>query len=230
VLRTQARLSGRCWLSGLALAISTLAFPSRVDAHRLDEYLQAAQITIATDSIHLNVYLTPGVSVTPSLLTTLDPDGDDVLTGTEVANYARTVLAGLSVSIDHRPLALVFDGSDASPVAELRDGVGSVHLAAHAVAAGVSAGHHQLEFDNRFAPVDSVYLANAMVPVDSRIAIRSQERDNLQTKLAIDYDVTDTSHVEAGAIAAATVVAVLTLGLLLWQRQAGGVGGDSKPK
>ena len=48
-------------------------------------------------------------------------------------------------------------------------------------------GEHLLVLHNGFWTPESVYLANAMLPRDSAVAILGQERDGPQTRLAIRY-------------------------------------------
>jgi hypothetical protein len=55
--------------------------------HRLDEYLQAAIISIGTDRVHAELTLTPGVAVFPALVGAIDTDGNGIITPVEQQAY-----------------------------------------------------------------------------------------------------------------------------------------------
>ena len=69
----------------------------------------------------------------------------------------------------------------------LRRGEGVIQLRATAPFAHVSNGVHTLSFKNAHRRNVSVYLANALVPSDDRVAINAQHRDETQTDLTIEY-------------------------------------------
>src|SRR5207344_1946224 len=76
---TTAGNSPHIELITLVTVLGTLVCPSRVWAHRLDELLQATQVTIGEDHVVVNVYLTPGILVAPSFDRTIDRDGNGVI-------------------------------------------------------------------------------------------------------------------------------------------------------
>jgi hypothetical protein len=72
-------------------------------AHRLDEYLQGAIISVEKDRIQAQMTLTRGVAVFAGLFSYIDSDADGLISETEQRAYAAQVLDDLSLSIDgHR--------------------------------------------------------------------------------------------------------------------------------
>ena len=77
-----------CWV--LLLASDALG-------HRLDEYLQATRVLVATNRIDVSIDLTPGVAVAGQVLAVLDTDRDGQLSDDERAAYAKHVLKDIRV-------------------------------------------------------------------------------------------------------------------------------------
>ena len=64
----------------LAAAIAILlSFGRSGFAHRLDEYLQAAILTIEKDRVQVSMRLTPGVAVYAVVLAGIDSNGDGLI-------------------------------------------------------------------------------------------------------------------------------------------------------
>lgn len=200
---------------GLALGLAT---PAAVAAHRLDEYLQAAQIAIDFDAISVDVYLTPGISIAPAILRTIDTDGDSDISSMEARSYAEAAVRAWSISLDGRPLALTRVSGDSAPVDAMRSGTGAIHVRARADVGTIDAGRHSLTFVNGFEPGQSVYQANAMLPRDGRVAITAQNRDARQSRIDITFDV-GASGVPLGVLAWLLAGCVSAAsGLALWAR------------
>jgi len=66
-------------------------------------------------------------------------------------------------------------------------GEGVIQLRATASLSHVSNGVHNLALKNMHRRDLSVYLANALVPSDDRVAINAQHRDEAQADLTIEY-------------------------------------------
>ena len=73
------------------------ALGARVSAHRLDEYLQAARIAIEPDRVHLELDLTPGVSVANVVLADIDVDADRSISAAEALAYSKRVLSTVAL-------------------------------------------------------------------------------------------------------------------------------------
>ena len=69
-------------------------------AHRLDEYLQGAIISVGKDRVDAQLTLTPGVAVFPILLAEIDIDGNGIISETEQHAYSSRLLRDLSLEID----------------------------------------------------------------------------------------------------------------------------------
>lgn len=193
-----------------AAAVAALLGGGALSAHRLDECLQAARLGIDPARVELALDVTPGVAVAADVLEAIDVNRDDAISPAEAATYATRLLAHVSLAIDGErlPVALVEAGAPAP--AAMRDGLGTVRIRAAAALPELAAGAHRLDFRNGYRPDVSVYLANALVPSDDRIAVTGQARDDDQRTLRIAFTV-------RGATAASTGrwwLAGLAIGLL----------------
>jgi hypothetical protein len=180
---TRPGIRAVAWL-GLLLMGAPLAH-----AHRLDEYLQATFLAVATNEVRLELCLTPGVGVAPAILAQLDADHDGRISDTEGAAYAEQVRQALRLGADGTSHRLELTGTTFPAVAELREGVGIIRLNLRAVLGNTAPGLHQLTFENRHLTNLSVYLVNALMPESRAIEITQQTRDYLQNSLRLDYKV-----------------------------------------
>jgi hypothetical protein len=73
----------------LAAAVA-LVLPA--SAHRLDEYLQATRIDLASNRVDLEIDLTPGVEVVNDVLPLMDVNHDGNISIAEGKAYAKLVL------------------------------------------------------------------------------------------------------------------------------------------
>src|SRR5262249_2430464 len=83
----------------LALAIG-LTLSARVEAHRLDEYLQATLVTVGEDRVDLQIDLTPGVSVARQVLEWIDTDRNGEISTSEADRYASDVVGSIVLKVD----------------------------------------------------------------------------------------------------------------------------------
>jgi len=92
----------------VCVAMLGLIFSHTADAHRLDEYLQASQISIESGRIIVEINLTPGAAVADGVIAEIDRDADGELSPSESAAYAGVVVRSLSLEVDggQRPLVL----------------------------------------------------------------------------------------------------------------------------
>ena len=173
------------------LAALALTMTARPAAHQLDEYLQAARIAWDRDRIVVEIDLTPGVQVAGAVLTALDRDADGVVVTPEARAYGEAVVGDLELTIDRHPVQLRLDAIDVPPADDMRRGVGTMQLKASGTLEGVphGTGTRHLRFTNHHLPGISVYLANALVPVDRGMSVVAQKRDARQQRLEIEYAV-----------------------------------------
>jgi len=171
-------------LSCLLVVLATNAF-----AHRLDEYLQATRVSVATNRIDVSIDLTPGVAVADRVLAVIDKDGDGRFSQDERAAYARGVLKDIRVGLDEKVLALTVTESSFPSVLEIKGGVGVIRIKAIAPVAPLSVGSHTLSLTNAHLPAISVYLVNALVSKDPKIKTNKQTRDELQRDYRLEFEV-----------------------------------------
>jgi hypothetical protein len=172
------------WLAAGALAVAPAA-----EAHRLDEYLQAARIGIDRGRIEVEIDLTPGALVAPQIAAGIDTNRDGAISGDEADTYARLVLAAVRLELDDRPQPLVLVERGFPDLEAMGEGVGVIRLRAASRVGSTARGRHRLIFHNGHRPEMGVYLANALTPADASVAIEGQHRDVLQRELRIDYRI-----------------------------------------
>ena len=167
----------------LALAIDAWA-------HRLDEYLQAIRVSVATNRVDLSIDLIPGVAVASRLLAVIDKDRDGQVSKDEHTAYAHLVLKDLQIGLDQRKLAMSLVDTSFPALAEIRDGLGVIRIKATASVGPLAAGDHALTITNAHQPTISVYHVNALRPKDDAIKITRQIRDELQKDYRLEFSVT----------------------------------------
>lgn len=196
----------------LAAALGWLmSAASAVDAHRIDEYLQAIRVGITRDHIDLEVDLTPGVALAAQVFAEIDTDRDGEISVAEEQAYASVVISGLVLDVDNLREAPTLSGSRFPTLEQMTEGLGTIRLAATAPAKA-SMGRHVLRVRNDHRADIGVYLVNALVPVDRGVDILSQTRDTMQRELRLEY------LIAPAASTFATGAGVAVLALLAWRR------------
>jgi len=164
-----------------------LASASTVFAHRLDEYLQAALVTIDPDRFRLQINLTPGVAVAEKVLALVDRNRDGVISTNEAAAYCELLKHDLIVQLDQHPLKFKCTACYFPGPAELRTGLGFIQVEFSAAPGPLAAGAHSLTIENRHLPKLSVYLVNAAQPASGSIQITKQTRNEKQSAGEIQF-------------------------------------------
>jgi hypothetical protein len=165
------------------------AFATNTLAHRLDEYLQAIRIAVATNRLDVSVDLTPGVSIGDQLLPVIDPDRDGRISETEASAYAERVLKDVAVRLDEKACALRLVEAAFPKLAEIKSGHGVIRIKATASVGPLAGGRHTLVLTNAHLPAISVYLVNALVPKDSALKLGEQTRDKPQKAYRLEFEV-----------------------------------------
>jgi hypothetical protein len=168
--------------------VMLLALPARSGAHRLDEYLQAARVSLARDQITVELDLTPGAAVADAIISLIDRDHDRTISPGEAGAYGQAVLKDLTLQLDGDDVRVTLQRVDISSIDEIRDGVGTIQIRA-AGGRAVATGRRELLFENRHQPAISVYLVNALMPEDREVAVVAQRRDARQQAVRIEYRV-----------------------------------------
>jgi len=167
-----------------------LPMTASLSAHRLDEYLQAARLSLARDQITLELDVTPGANIAGRAVALVDRNADGRISPLEAEAYGRLVVGGIHLDVDGRDVPLALSHVEAPSIPEMNDGLGSVRMVAvGSLREPVSAGHHQVYFRNDHRPESAAYLVNALVPANREIAIVGQRRDGQQREIRIDYIV-----------------------------------------
>jgi hypothetical protein len=156
-------------------------------AHRRDEYLQAARVAIDPARVRIELDLTPGISVAANVLGQVDRDGDGAISRAEGEAYVSGLVSAIRLDVDGRPLSVQPIESAFPAIDAVRTGEGTIRIALSAPLPELDAGAHHVTFRNAHRRDIGVYLANALVPGDSRIAITALVRDAEQHDLVIDY-------------------------------------------
>jgi len=196
------------------LAALAVAFGTRVSAHRLDEFLQAARIAIEPDRVELELSLTPGTAVADDVIRAIDADANGVLSQAEQLAYADRVLSALTLSVDDAiPLRMDLRAATFPDLEALRSGDGAITIRLHATLAHPPVGRHRLVFRNQHAPANSVYLANALVPESDGVAVTGQQRDGDQRELTIDFAIGEAPPASGSRWLWAGLVSALALAL-----------------
>jgi hypothetical protein len=173
----------------LACICCAFAFQATAAAHVLDEYVEAAQITLAPDGVRVELRLTPGVEVAGRVFRMIDLDGDEQISPAEEQAYARRVLQDIALEVDGRRAPLALTGGKFPSLHEMNEGVGAIRLNLTAEADLRAAGDHQLAFRNDHLPKLSVYLVNTLIPSTNKIKISEQTRDPLQREMRLSFNV-----------------------------------------
>jgi hypothetical protein len=167
---------------------AVVAVVADVSAHRRDEYLQAARLEIAPAGVQLELDLTPGIAMAEAIIADIDRDGDGTLSQDEQRSYGTLVVNALTLQVDGTAVGVELAATSFPDLDAIRRGEGTIRLQSTAALPRLlSTGSHQLLFRNRHHPDRSVYLANALVPTSTEVAVTAQRRDGDQTELTIDY-------------------------------------------
>jgi hypothetical protein len=184
----------RARLAAIALVA---ALPAPAAAHELDEYLQAARVSLARDHVLCEIDLTPGANVADALLALVDPDGDGRVSPGEAEAYGRAVLRDVALEVDGRPIPLTLARVEVPAVGAMREGAGTIRVRASGRLPTPAGGRRVVDFRNDHRPREGVYLVNALAPDDRDITIAAQARDPLQRGIRLEYDIGPARPVQA---------------------------------
>jgi hypothetical protein len=163
-------------------ALLALSLIGPATAHRLDEYLQATLIGVTRGGIDVELQLTPGVSMLPSLMVLIDRNHDGRISSEEARAYVDQVARDVELRVDDAPAVLSLMESSFPDVAAMREGVGTIRLKLRTERTG-----HKVRFENRHLPQFSVYLVNCLVAPADGLWVDRQQRDQAQRSIAFEY-------------------------------------------
>jgi hypothetical protein len=201
----------------LAAAILFLARES-ASAHRLDEYLQGTLISVEKNRLEIQMTLTPGVAVFPSLIALIDTDANGVISEKEQRAYAEQVLHDLSLVIDGDRLTLQLLSTRFSTVDEMKEGRGEIQLN---FSADVPRGgrSRKIVFENHHQSRIAAYQVNCLVPRDPDIRIARQVRNYSQSVYRLEYEQAGIASLSSLAWLGAIPLLLFTRLVFLWRRR-----------
>jgi hypothetical protein len=167
----------------LVLAMQTAAF-----AHEVDEYLQAALISLERDHLDVQLRLVPGADVFSQVFAAIDTDGNGVVSDAEKQAYAQTVLRDLTFSANGKRVAAEIVAIQFPTVDLMKEGIGEIALGFRVLVAKPAA-HRQFVLENHHQRAISAYLVNCLKPRDPALHIVSQHRSADQARYELDYEV-----------------------------------------
>lgn len=176
-------------MKGGLFSVGVLLLATSASAHRLDEYLQAIRIAVTTNRLEVAVHLTPGVAVAKQVSAVIDQDRDGQVTEAERMAYARRFFADLKVELNGTAITWTPGSPVFPPVDELHAGMGVIRLRADTPIAALPPGSHTLTLTNHHLPAISVFLVNALRPVDHSVEIRRQTRNKTQSEYRLEFRV-----------------------------------------
>jgi hypothetical protein len=171
-----------------AFTVILLIFARSASAHRLDEYLQATRLSLATNQVGVEIDLTPGVDVAPMIFSLINTDHDGRISAAEGDKYAKQVVQETTLEIDGRRSRLDLLRYEFPSFQEMSTGEGTIRIYARAPWSG-TIGQHRLVYQNNHKPDLGVYLVNALRPGAPNIEITEQHRDPLQRGMNLAFVV-----------------------------------------
>jgi hypothetical protein len=178
-------------------------------AHTLDEYLQAARLSLVPERVALELDLTPGVAVASQIIAIIDRDADAAISPEEARGYGQAVMSDVRLTLDGRAVDVRLDRVEVPSTADLRAGLGTISVRASGSVDRLGAGRHSLQFQNNHRPGGAAYLINALAPDDPAIRVVSQTRDPIQREGQIEYEIRSSSAVRWFWLAAIAACASL---------------------
>ena len=184
-------MTARRGLATTAAVVALLSIDGQ--SHNLDEYLQAARLSLVRDRVALELDLTPGVAVAPGIIAIIDRDADAAISPEEARAYGQTVMSDLRLSLDGHAIDVRLDRVEVPSAADLRAGLGTIAIRASGGVDRLGGGRHSLQFRNDHRPGGAAYLINALAPDDPAIRVISQTRDPIQREGRIEYEIRSSS-------------------------------------
>ncbi len=155
-------------------------------AHQVDEYLQTAFISLSKDSVRVEMFLTPGVAVLPTVLAALDPKGEGVISDAEQRTYAGQVVRDLSASVNGEELRPRLISANFPSFDDMKAGLGTIHLELK-IDLPPSRSRRHLTWENHHQSPISAYQVNCLMPADPAIAVVSDHRNYSQSRYEVEY-------------------------------------------
>src|SRR6185436_12011538 len=105
----------------------------------------------------------------------------------EANAYAARVLGEIRLEVDGRPMPLELVEQRFPAVSATSKGEGTIQIRLAVAVPPLAAGGHRVLYRNDHRPDIAVYLANALVPANERVAVQAQRRSEDQRDIVIEY-------------------------------------------
>lgn len=185
-------------LAFVAAGVALVARPAVINAHPLDELVQSSFLTVRRNAVHVEVDLLPGARVSAAFFATLDANRDGQLDANERATLVNAVASKLSLQASGNDLTFALESDKWPEDQVLLHGEGMIRLFWRAdIPSRVIPNASAIEFayQNRFAPVASTYLVNALV--DSlTLPLSGMSRSFTQQEFTVTASLAPTSVTE----------------------------------
>lgn len=164
----------------LAIVLAVLFIAAPVFAHRLDEYLQAAILSVEKDHLEASLRLVPGVAVSSTVIASIDSNRDGIISSAEGQAYAQQVLRDLSVSVDGHPVVPRLLSENFPTIEEMKAGTGEIQIEFRAELphGGVN---REIILENHHQSRIAAYLVNCLEPRDPDVRVVAQHRNENQS-------------------------------------------------
>ena len=171
-----------------ALAGVTLAFVllTSAPAHEVDEYVQAALISIERDRLDIQLRLVPGAAVFAKVVAAIDTDADGAISPAEQQGYARRVMEDIVLTLNGQRVIPSVQVMSFPSLDLMKEGLGEIHIALR-VAVVARSDEQKLVLQNRHQGAISAYLVNCLAPRDPSLKIIRQRRSANQAHYELEY-------------------------------------------
>jgi hypothetical protein len=171
-----------------AAAVLALALQAPAFAHEVDEYVQAAMISLQRDHLDVQLRLVPGADVFSQVFANIDTNADGALSELEKQAYARSVLRDLTFTLNGKRMMSEIVSFNYPTVDAMKEGIGEIHLMLRVPITSSGGARHKLVLENRHQRGISAYLVNCLAPRDPALHIVRQRRSADQQRYELDYE------------------------------------------
>ena len=180
------------WVRRSASALLAVLSGSAL-AHPVDEVVQGAYLFLAPGEVRLQLELAPGAQVAGQVVGALDPNADGEVTDGEARAFAEGVLEQSTLTLDGTVAAWSLKSIDVPDLEMIRTGNTVLTIAATAIRPEEAVRRHELTYENRYEPTETLWMANIFVQPasDWRYVVTSQERSWDGSRLTVTFEVAE---------------------------------------
>jgi hypothetical protein len=172
-------------LAGIALAFVPFA-SAPAPAHEVDEYVQAALISVEKDHLDIQLRLVPGAAVFAKVIAAIDTDADGAISPAEQQTYTHRLVEDIVLTLNGQRATPAIEATSFPSVELMKEGLGEIHIALR-VPVLMRTGEQKLVLQNRHQNAISAYLVNCLAPRDPSLKIIRQRRSVDQAHYELEY-------------------------------------------